>query len=479
MNAAARPETLVQAPASADTPFVRVQPTSRKEALVLAAGAVAAFHLAYVFSRLSCLIFLYLYCLYRLAGLPTPRQAFYVGLAIGYAVYAPHLAFFWTIFGWPAVALWSVLAFWLGLFVALARLCRRRFGRLATVLIPFIWTGLEYFRGELYYLRFSWLTAGHAFSASPQIFTATHLGAYGIALVLMLLVALPGLLPGNNARVARVVSLVVLAWFTNVAGKPRSSEKSFTVHVAGVQVEFPAPLEVPGVLDKLLAGHPDAELFVLSEYTFDGPVPERVMDWCRRHKKYLIAGGKHFISNSGFYNTAFVVGPAGNVVFSQVKSVPIQFFNDGLPARAQKPWESPWGRLGICICYDLSYRRVTDELVRQGAQAIVAPTMDVAEWGGYQHRLHARIGPMRAAEHNVPIFRVCSSGISQLIDRTGRVVVSAPFPGQGETISGSLDLAAPGRLPLDHWLAPFSVLVTAVTVGWLSMKTLIERFSKS
>jgi apolipoprotein N-acyltransferase len=231
-------------------------------------------------------------------------------------------------------------------------------------------------------------------------------------------------------------------------------------------------------LDKLLAGYPDAQLFVLSEYTFDGPIPERVRDWCRRHKKYLMAGGKDFISNKEFYNTAFVVDPAGNVVFSQVKSVPIQFFNDGRPAKGQKLWESPWGKLGICICYDLSYRRVTDELVRQGAQAIIAPTMDVAEWGGYQHRLHARVGPVRAAEHGVPIFRVCSSGISQLIDQTGHVVVSAPFPGEQAIIAGQLDFADYGRLPLDHWLAPFSVIITAATIVWLSVKTLLEKLSK-
>ena len=113
---------------------------------------------------LGFLVGLYLYCLFQLTALPTPRNAFYFGLAIGYAVYAPHLAFFWSIFDWPAIALWSVLAFWLGLFIALGRLCRLKFGRLAVVLVPFVWTGLEYFRSELYYLRFSWLNVGYAFA---------------------------------------------------------------------------------------------------------------------------------------------------------------------------------------------------------------------------------------------------------------------------------------------------------------------------
>src|SRR5438309_5783768 len=167
MSANVRSLTAVEPPPRDDGLTIEVQPFSWKRALLLSVGSVAAFHLAYGFPPLNFLIVVYLYCLFQLAALPTPRKAFYFGLVIGYAVYAPHLTFFWTIFGWPAVALWTVLAFWLGLFVALARVCRRKFGRLAILLVPFVWTGLEYYRSELYYLRFSWLDVGYAFSASP------------------------------------------------------------------------------------------------------------------------------------------------------------------------------------------------------------------------------------------------------------------------------------------------------------------------
>jgi apolipoprotein N-acyltransferase len=54
--------------------------------------------------------------------------------------------------------------------------------------------------------------------------------------------------------------------------------------------------------------------------------------------------------------------------------------------------------IGICICYDLSYSRVTDRLLRLGAQALIVPTMDLIDWGRRQHELHARVAPMRAAE---------------------------------------------------------------------------------
>lgn len=460
-------------------PVIPLRTLSWKQALLLAGGATAAFHLAYAFPPLSFLIVIYLHCLFQLSALPTPRKAFYFGSGVGYAVYAPHLAFFWTIFGWPAVALWAVPAFWLGLFVALARLCRRKFGRLAVALVPFVWSGLEYFRSELYYLRFSWLNIGYAFSHSPQIFSATRLGIYGIALVLMALAASLSLLSKPRAAILLGVYLAALGCFVNLPAKPNASPESGRVlRVAGVQMEFPIPLEVPAALDRLLARHPEAELLVLSEYTFDGPIPERVKSWCRQHNKYLVAGGKDFISSAEFYNTAFVVGPDGDIVFRRVKSVPIQFFKDGRPATEQKLWNSPWGKIGLCVCYDLSYRRVTDELIRQGAQAIIAPTMDVANWGEYQHRLHARVGPVRAAEYQVPVFRLCSSGISQLIARSGRILVSTPFPGEQAMIAGSLELAGEGRLPLDRWLAPVSALVTAALILWLAGKAVLGKFSK-
>jgi len=478
MITAPHPSPAVEATALAEKPSTGIRAWSWKTALAVATGAVVAFHLAYAFPQLSCLIVVYLFCLYQLAALPTPRKAFYFGLVVGYAVYAPHLTFFWTIFGWPAIALWTVLAFWLGLFVALARLCRRRFGRLAVLLVPFVWTGLEYFRSELYYLRFSWLSVGYAFSASPQIFSVTRLGVYGVSFALMALVTTLSLLPKVSAAFLLTACSVVIGCFANLSAPTALTTDSGAVQVAGLQLEFPASLEVPPALDKLVAQHSNVQLLVLSEYTFDGPIPERVKAWCRTHKKHLIAGGKDFVSPTEYNNTAYVIGPDGNVVFSQVKSVPIQFFKDGRPATEQKLWESPWGKIGFCICYDLSYRRVTDKLVRQGAQAIIVPTMDVADWGGYQHRLHARIAPVRAAEFGVPIFRVCSSGISQLISRSGHAIASAPYPGPGETISGRLVLSRAARLPLDHWLGPLSVLLTAAIILWLSGEALLRRFSK-
>ena len=331
-----------------------------KLALLWGAIATASFHLAMIVPTLSGLMVVFLFSLLQLTGLRTARHAFRCGAVIGFAVYAPHLAFFWTIFNWSAVALWGVLAFWLGLFVVLARAVRLRWGMIpAAVLIPFLWTGLEYFRSELYYFRFSWLSIGFTFAETPRLFRLTALGLYGAGFVLAAVSAGATLLPRKRAigLLATTALALGLARFA-----PDSAEVpgARAVKVAGVQLEFPAALEVPAVLDTLRHTHPDTEIFVLSEYTFDEPVPERVKAWCRTNRRYLIAGGKDPAADNQFFNTAFVVGPDGEVVFRQAKSVPIQFFQDGLPAPARNVWPSPWGKIGLCVCYDLSYRRVVE-----------------------------------------------------------------------------------------------------------------------
>ena len=72
----------------------------------------------------------------------------------------------------------------------LARLCLRRVGpKWGWLLIPFLWTGLEYFRSELYYLRFSWLNTGYAFAGAPWQGGFKLVGVYGVGFLLVSLAA--------------------------------------------------------------------------------------------------------------------------------------------------------------------------------------------------------------------------------------------------------------------------------------------------
>jgi len=456
-------------------PSQTVKPLAIRPALLLAVGAIASFTLSYAFANCAVLIVLFLACLLPLARLATGRQSYYFGLGIGLAVYTPHLVFFWTHFGGGAIALWYVLPFWLGLFLLLGHSCLYRFGPVAwTILAPFLWTGFEFFRSELYFLRFSWLSIGYVFSDTALLRFLSSYGLYGIG---FLAVALANLIvaPRRSRWLAAVV--LAIAALNPLVATNSAASSGQKLRVAGIQWEFPTSSSVLLALDGAIAKYPSADIFVMSETTFQGPVPKRVRDWCRAHRKYFVAGGQDPVPPANYYNTAFVVDTNGAVVFRQAKCVPVQLMKDGLPATNQQVWNSPWGRIGLGICYDASYRRVTDELIRQGAQALIFPTMDVDEWGLAEHRLHSRVPPMRAAEFGVPVFRVCSSGISQFVDSAGRVVASAPFPGQGETLFTEMNLPDRGRMPPDRWVAWFSVFVVAGMSTWLALESVIRKFT--
>ncbi|TAK94756.1 MAG: hypothetical protein EPO07_16215 [Verrucomicrobia bacterium] len=451
-------------------------PISWQRALWLALAAVVCFHLAYTPAQSGVLALLmvgYVAGLVQLARLRTTRQSFYAGLLVGLVCFGPQLECFWRIFGPGAIALWMVLALWIAVFVALAHRALVRFGvKRAVWLIPFLWTGLEYFRSELYYLRFSWLNAGFAFN-DFMILPSGLLGSYGIGLVVVAYASL--FLVGKLKRLV-VIGIAVAAVGGLLFMPSLGPKQRLNLHLAGVQLEFSTPDQIKQSLDKLVTTRTNIDLIVLPEYTLDGPPSDELKQWCREHQKFLIVGGKDPASGNNFYDTAFVINTNGEVVFKQAKAVPIQFFKDGRPATEQKLWDSPWGRIGICICYDLSYAHVTDELVRQGAQMLIVPTMDVIDWGRHQHELHARVAPVRAAEYGIPIFRVASSGISQGVSKSGWVQASAPFPGEGEMIFFGVNLSPQrrGSLPLDRYLAPVCVGVT----GWFVLLLVVERLRR-
>jgi len=454
-------------------------PLNWKMSILLVVLAVACFQAAYASIKVPAaglLLIGYAYALVCLTDQPTVRRAFYFGLVTGFLCAAPQLFFFWSVFGPPAIVLWIVFGFWIGLFVAIVCGSIRCWGKTRAMwLIPIIWTGIEYFRSELYYLKFSWLNIGYGFP-NFSVVPPDVLGMYGIGFIVFLAVSIffakPIIQAFEYVAILLVLTVFASMWFAfhRVAQERAASPK---ITVAGIQMEFPPVGILPDALDAALKKNTNAEIFVLSEYTLDGSPPDSLIRWCRKNSRYLVVGGKDYVTNHIYYNTAFVIGTNGEVVFKQPKSVPIQFFDDGLPAKTQQVWDSPYGKIGICICYDLSYTRVTDELIRQGAQLLIVPTMDVSEWGRHQHELHSRVAPVRAAEYGVPIFRLASSGISQAVDGFGNVIMQTHFDKQGEVMSARFQIPVRGLLPPDRCLSPVCTGITAVMLAvllWLNWK---------
>jgi apolipoprotein N-acyltransferase len=384
----------------------------------------------------------------------------------GLAMYVPHLYFFKSIFGLGAFPLFLIAGFPIAVFLLVLNVTHRRLGAgWALCLTPILWTGIEYFRSEVWYLRFAWVLPGQAAAFLPGV-RMLALGVYGVGFLYAVVAALMVSRP-MAFRSIGVAGAVILAVLMYVPHRPPSPTDA-ALHVAGMQLEHPRSFELPLAIDRLATEHPEAQILVLSEYTFTGEPPWAVREVIRKHRRYLVVGGTRVMPNGEFFNTAYVVGPDGQDVFSQAKSVPVQFMTDATPARSRHVWQSPWGKIGIALCYDVSYSWVMDDFVRQGAQGLIIPTMDLQVWGEYERRmLHGRLAPVRAAEYGIPTFGVWSSGVSQLTDRFGTVVAKGGYPGQGDIVAGPLDLGRAGRVPPDRLFAVTMTVITGLVAVYL------------
>ena len=406
----------------------------------------------------------------------TARRAFYAGIGAALLVAVPQLWFLTGIFKSMAIPLWLTLAMWTGFFTGTLHVIHRKGGIVWTiVLAPVLWMGFEFFRTEVWMLRFAWLTPGFALPAADMGWLFQSLGVYGSgALIVMAGTAIVLLKHRTALATAFLLPLILL-----IGQHPVTPAGS--VRITGVQFEEALPEQLLEGLEAARTAHPGTALFVLPEYSFSGPVPEDFMRWCQQHQVYLIAGGKDYLRGRqnrhrepAYHNTAFVIGPDGTVEHRQSKAMPIQFFDDGEPATTQTVWPSPWGKLGICICYDQNYRMVTDPLAAQQMQALIIPTLDLQTWGPHQHWLSARLAATRAAEYGVPVIRLASSGISQFLDSRGRILASGALPGDGEIVSAEIPLSAAARLPWDRYPAPWAIYPATAMLLWALTVSFID-----
>ncbi len=367
-----------------------------------------------------------------------PTLAFRLGMLFGVVVFGILLHWFVTVFGLFGVLLPLVPALFMGLFALMHAVSQRRPAWLRIVFAPVFWVGLEFFRSELWCLRFSWLTPAYSQYSQPVLIqTAQLLGCYGVT---FFIVAFNVLLAEYVIRVRESKSLKylasALALFALVAGYGllrTPAEGTQEIPFAAVQSErgFETCLALS---KKHLQEHGKPKLFVWPEYAArldvmkEARAKETITGFCREQGVSLIFGTTETAQGDDFYNTALLINADGEVAGKYVKAYPVQFFRDGIPGDSREPLG---GNLGILICYDLSYPEVARNLVRNGASVLIAPTMDACYWGYWPHLQHAALAPLRAVETRRWLVRAASSGISMLVSPDGTVRKTLGYAEEG------------------------------------------------
>ena len=148
------------------------------------------------------------------------------------------------------------------------------------------------------------------------------------------------------------------------------------------------------------------------------------------------------------YNRVYHLSPAGEEQhYDKVQLVPfgeyIPFFGgltfverlvpgDGEFSRGT--WTLPFSTpvpSGALVCYEISFPSMARKEVLGGARILLNVTNDSwfgRTWGPYQH---LAISTIRAAENGVPVVRAANTGISAVVDDTGRITSTIPIGERG------------------------------------------------
>ena len=175
----------------------------------------------------------------------------------------------------------------------------------------------------------------------------------------------------------------------------------------------------------------------------------RVTQLARRSRSTILTGGVDLESSvegpPRRYNAAFAfhatAGATVPVVHRKQKLIPMiewvpggaldlsrTGFGGFTPGRATHVADSPIGRYGTLLCYELTFADMSRTLRRSGAEVLVTLSNDA--WFGrtaapYQHFAHATL---RAVENRVTVVRAANTGVSGIVDPLGRVLTrTEPF----------------------------------------------------
>lgn len=409
----------------------------------------------------------------------SPRDAFifgYVTGLVGFALILSWMRLFGVI---PWMLLAAYLALYIGIFAALLRwLIGDRSPLWSLLLAPALWTGLEYLR-SIGPLAFPWATFGvsqHAFISVLQVARVT--GVYGISALVVLFnvwiasMVMPiasrvkGLAPSRGERgpanrqlvgMAMILALFLVTARSGLLQPPPAETGS--LRVATLQPNVPPPLKFdPAVarnnmalLKSLIdqAAQTPTDLIVMPESALPSDLfGERgllpvVGGWAAASRSTLIATSLE----NGTSNIAVSIAPSGSAVDRYDKSRLVAFAESGIrPGFRSTPLWTPLGPLGVAICFESIFPEVSRDLVRAGAQAIVVITNDAWSDGTGGPAQHARFAPLRAVETGRWVVQAANSGVSLIVDPSGRIAASLPVQQPGVLV---------GRIAFERPMTPY------------------------
>ena len=179
-----------------------------------------------------------------------------------------------------------------------------------------------------------------------------------------------------------------------------------------------------------------------------------------RHRIHLVGGSLlHRRPDGTRVNHAPLIAPSGQIVF-QDKHVPIPFERTAMAVTGGAPpavFETPWGRIGIAICYDIEHPPLARAQAEAGAWLILVPADTDTGAGFNRVRIAARAAAMSNQCYVALATTVGSAPFLATLDTNhGYAAIFGPidrgFPEHGIVARSEMDI--PGWLYADLNPAP-------------------------
>ena len=402
-----------------------------------------------------------------------------------------------------SVGLMLVLAGYLGLYVGLyawgfVRL-EQRWAAAAWIAAPCLWVSLEYVRthafsglpwGLLGYSQFQWL---------PLIQIANITGVYGVSFLIVLVnVSLFFLFRWFWAEksqhplrpwipLASAVAAILGVWLYGLNQLHLPPSERLTIGVVQANIDQAHKWDSAYRMETLEryrrlteAVSPKSDLILWPEaatpFMFEQEPGYRslVTEMTKDARVPLVFGSPALTRASDgtpyLLNSAYILNPAGEITgrYDKQHLVPfgeyiplerILFFLDKLVVGIGdfQPGPGPTllsftrgsdqrqTRFGVAICYEVIFPDLVRQLANEGADFLVTITNDA--WFGKTVAPHQHFGMVvfRAVENRMAFARAANTGVSGLIDPTGRILMATPIFTE-HAIIGSIPLSAPSTL---------------------------------
>lgn len=156
--------------------------------------------------------------------------------------------------------------------------------------------------------------------------------------------------------------------------------------------------------------------YVSGSEPLPGPTTKFLGEVAKRNNLYIVAG---LLEREGdvVYNTAVLIDRKGNLAGKYRKtSLPREEIDGGVtPGNSFPVFDTDFGRIGIMICWDVTFPEPARALAQQGAEVIFLPI-----WGG-----DITLAKARSIENQVYLVSSTYDMISAVFDQEGNVVKEA------------------------------------------------------